>query len=294
MRRSQGLREEGMMLLKTFAGAADFLREVHAYLGKQEVVNGLMLGLAIRLADEPLAYGNAPYFAAVTDAYGPVLTALMTPPHNLILYSDQESVPEALELVALDLIERQWPVAGTAGPVRLVEMFSNLWTRLTGITDQPGMSQRIYMLRQVVHPHYSPGRLRLAAEGDADLVIKWMDAFWLEAAPSGPRFSPDALYQRIAQQTLFLWDHHGPVSVALKTRPTSHGICISGAYTPPQLRRRGYATSCVAALSQRLLDAGFEFCTLFTDLSNPTSNDIYQKIGYRPVCDFQEIKFIHG
>ena len=280
------------MLLKTFAGAADFLREVRAYLEKEEVVNGLMLGLAIRLVDEPLAYGNAPYFAAVTDERRPVLAALMTPPHNLILYSDQESVPEALELVARDLTERQWPVAGTVGLVRLAEMFSNLWTRQTGITDQPGMSQRIYMLRQVIHPPYSPGRLRLAAEGDANLVIKWMDAFWQEAVPSGPRFSPDTLYQRIVQQTIFLWDHDGPVSIALKTRPTPHGFCISGVYTPPQLRRRGYATSCVAALSQRLLDAGFEYCTLFTDLSNPTSNDIYQQIGYRPVCDFGEIKFI--
>ena len=78
--------------------------------------------------------------------------------------------------------------------------------------------------------------------------------------------------------------------MALQTRPTQHGIGVGGVYTPPELRRRGYASSCVAALSQRLLDAGFEYCTLYTDLSNPTSNDIYQQIGYRPVGDVQEIK----
>jgi predicted GNAT family acetyltransferase len=44
-------------------------------------------------------------------------------------------------------------------------------------------------------------------------------------------------------------------------------------------------------LSQQLLDAGWEFCALFTDLANPTSNSIYQKVGYQPVADFDEYIF---
>jgi len=40
-----------------------------------------------------------------------------------------------------------------------------------------------------------------------------------------------------------------------------------------------------------LLDEGRRFCALFTDLANPTSNRIYHKIGYRPVCDFDEYVF---
>jgi hypothetical protein len=57
-------------------------------------------------------------------------------------------------------------------------------------------------------------------------------------------------------------------------------------YTPPELRRRGYASHCVAELSRALLAEGYDFCALFTDLANPTSNHIYQEIGYRPVCDY--------
>jgi predicted GNAT family acetyltransferase len=284
--------EEAMVLLTTYSGASDFLREVRAYLEKREVVNGLMLGLAIRLVDEPLAYGSPPYFATVGDEHGSILAALMTPPHNLILYAEQESVREALELLARDLIGRTWPVSGTLGPARLVEAFAALWTRLTGATSQPGMSQRIYELRQVIHPRYSPGSLRPAVEDDTGLVVNWMDAFQQEAVPGSPPGSLDLLYRRIAERSVFFWDDRVPVSIALKTRPTQHGISVGGVYTPPEHRRCGYATSCVAALSQQLLDAGFEYCTLFTDLSNPTSNDIYQQIGYRPVCDFQEIKLI--
>jgi predicted GNAT family acetyltransferase len=73
--------------------------------------------------------------------------------------------------------------------------------------------------------------------------------------------------------------------MAAKIRPTAHGIAVGMVYTPPEFRGRGYATSCVAQLSQQLLASGFEFCALYTDLANPISNHIYARIGYRPVAD---------
>jgi uncharacterized protein len=72
---------------------------------------------------------------------------------------------------------------------------------------------------------------------------------------------------------------------------TPNGIRISPVYTPPEHRRKGYAISCVATLSQMLLDKGNKYCFLFTDLANPTSNSIYQKIGYQPICDFSNYWF---
>jgi predicted GNAT family acetyltransferase len=69
---------------------------------------------------------------------------------------------------------------------------------------------------------------------------------------------------------------------------TRHGIRVNLVYTPPNLRKKGYATACVAALTQRMLDSDKQFCCLYTDLANPTSNSIYQKIGYQPICDVQD------
>ena len=63
-------------------------------------------------------------------------------------------------------------------------------------------------------------------------------------------------------------------------------IAVNAVYTPPEWRQRGYATACVAGVSEELLARGYEFCVLYTDLSNPTSNAIYTRIGYRPVRDF--------
>ncbi len=39
------------------------------------------------------------------------------------------------------------------------------------------------------------------------------------------------------------------------------------------------------------LTAGRRFCFLYTDLANPTSNHIYQAIGYEPVAEVTEIGF---
>jgi hypothetical protein len=79
--------------------------------------------------------------------------------------------------------------------------------------------------------------------------------------------------------------------MAGSSRGPTNGATVSVVYTPARNRRHGYASACVAALSQSLLDDGYRFCTLYTDLSNPTSNKIYQNVGYRPIEDCTMITF---
>jgi predicted GNAT family acetyltransferase len=96
---------------------------------------------------------------------------------------------------------------------------------------------------------------------------------------------------------LLLWEDEGePVSLAGWGGPTPNGIRIGPVYTPPELRSRGYATALTAELSQRLLDGrlyqgGRQFCFLYTDLANPTSNAIYERIGYRLAAEAAEVVF---
>jgi predicted GNAT family acetyltransferase len=40
-----------------------------------------------------------------------------------------------------------------------------------------------------------------------------------------------------------------------------------------------------------LLEAGWEYCALFVDRSNAAANGVYQKIGYRPICEYDEYVF---
>ena len=73
--------------------------------------------------------------------------------------------------------------------------------------------------------------------------------------------------------------------MANATRPTGRNITVNFVYTPIKHRKKGFASDCVAALSQMLLDQGYQTTSLHTDLSNPTSNKIYQEIGYELVAD---------
>lgn len=94
----------------------------------------------------------------------------------------------------------------------------------------------------------------------------------------------------IAAGSLFLWGDNEFVSMAMwqGRTPTAFGLAF---FTPPDHRNRGHASTCVAALSQYLLDHCHKFCFLFTDLANPTSNHIYQRIGYYPVGDVGDYLF---
>jgi predicted GNAT family acetyltransferase len=84
----------------------------------------------------------------------------------------------------------------------------------------------------------------------------------------------------------FVWDTGGrAVSMVGYSSPTPNSLRIAPVYTPPECRRRGYAGACTAAACSEILALGKQFVTLFADLANPTSNHVYQSIGFRPVCD---------
>ena len=93
-------------------------------------------------------------------------------------------------------------------------------------------------------------------------------------------------------RTVYLWVDDGrPVSMTGAGGLTPNGIRVGPVYTPPGDRGHGYASNLVAQVSQAQLDSGRTYVFLFTDLANPTSNKIYQAIGYEPVNDFDEWEF---
>ena len=270
--------------LSTFPDAAAFLEQAGPLLGKAEAENNLILGLANRLQREPEFEGPAYY--AVLCAGGEIVGASLrtSPPRRLLL---SRAPAAALEPLLDDVLELKF--TGVNGPVQTASDFATAWSLRTGCAAAVRMNLRIYQLDSVSAVPQPPGRFRVATEGDIDTLVPFVERF-SEAIGDPPptRFSTA---KRIANRSLFVWEDGEPVSCANAAGPTLNGMRVNLVYTPPALRGNGYATACVAALSQRLLDAGKRFCFLYTDLANPTSNSIYQKIGYRPVCDCVDIEF---
>jgi uncharacterized protein len=282
------------MNLLTYTDPAAYLQCAQPYLEEQEALNSLILGVTIRLRDRPDLTETPPYLATITNEAGnPLLVAAITPPHNLLASAGANVPQAALDLLVDNLRSNGWPVPGVNAENSLAKRIAQTWTAATGQKAYVSMRLRIYQLHQVIPPlQPPPGFLRLATLEDIERVTAWRDLFARESLHEEPPSNSRALSERAIQsETIYFWDDDGPVSMAARTRPTPHGESVGLVYTPPELRGHGYASACVAALSQRILDSGKMFCSLFTDLDFPTSNSIYQKIGYQPVCDFLSYAF---
>ena len=280
------------LVLSRYQDAEEFLSVTSEFLYADESANNLMLGICERLVRDPAAYEN-PFFAAVLDQSGWIsLCAVMTPPHNIVL-AGEEQLAAAIPVLGEHLQTKGILIPGVIAPVDLAEAFAKSWRQRTSQTSEVGMCQRIYELRQVRMPKLPPGHFRVARPGDVRTIAEWFRSFEEEALCEIHDLNLARAERFVNDGKSFVWERDGGlVSMALKTRPLSHSITVSGVYTPPEHRRQGYATALVARLSQHLLDSRYNFINLFTDLQNPTSNAIYQKIGYRPVCDFRMIRFL--
>jgi predicted GNAT family acetyltransferase len=120
---------------------------------------------------------------------------------------------------------------------------------------------------------------------DVELFADWTIAFLREAVPHDRLPSRQRLAQIAAEGRHQFWIVDGePVSTACIVRRTRHAAAISGVYTLPALRGRGYAGSVTAAVVERIFAEGKGAACLYTDLRNPASNRCYAKIGFKPVC----------
>ncbi len=271
---------------------AAFLADATPFLLANEARHNLMLGLCADVAGNRSSYAEQLYFALICDEATPVAAAMMTPPHKLILSAIAH--PGAVQTLAANLATFPAMPPGVQGEAADAEQLARLWTAARGGSHRVVVSERIFALTHVRPPAPAPGRVRVAQAADLPLVADWIDAFYREALPDSPLPDPQRSAQRWisgAHRTLYLWEDGGPVCMAGVSGPTPRGIRIGVVYTPPAHRRRGYACALVAAVSQQQLDAGRQMCFLYTDLANPTSNHIYQEIGYEPVADVIEVLF---
>ncbi|MFN8473037.1 MAG: GNAT family N-acetyltransferase [Anaerolineae bacterium] len=280
------------MNLTVYPDAAAFLRRAQPTLEQDEVRNNLILGIALRLARSP-SLQSPPYLATVEDGDALTLAAIITPPRQVLIVHWGAAWPEAVGLVAANLVEQGMRPPGVVGPTDVSRAFAHAYAERAGVVVRDGIKERLYVLRQVVYRPDVPGHFRIAGEGDVELVTRWYAEF--EAEALGEHSDLAALREvvagKVASGDIALWDDGQPVTLVGRTRPLRHGITIAPVYTPPSFRNRGYATACTAAFTQALLDSGYDFCTLFTNLANPTANSIYQRIGYRPVTYFDEYRF---
>ena len=277
------------MELKSFHHPTQYRNEVFSFLLANEAQYCLPLGLIETMISRPETYPRA-YLWAVYDGDRVVGAAWMTPPHPMGLTVMPEEGIAALVREASRIPDT---LRSVLGPKRQSDSFKDRWTRLHAVSVKTTMEQRIYKVADVQQPFAVEGSIRTAEERDLELLSDWNLRFSRDCGEEDDlERARDYAVRGIANRSRYLWTVDGEcVSMAAATGKTPSGIRINNVYTPDRLRGRGYASALVATLSRILLSEGHQFCFLYTDLANPISNKIYQKIGYVAVCDAAQHTF---
>jgi uncharacterized protein len=259
--------------------AVKFLDRAQSWLVEHEAENNLILSIAAQLVKTPR---NDAYFATVESDDGIVGCAFRTPPHKLGV----TRMPlDAAGVLARHVTSVFGSTSGVLGPEEVARDVAHAIAAEAGGKIEEAGRSRIYQLAQVIPPPMPPrGKMRAALPGETDLLIAWMEAFARETH-HGRDDARTYMQSHLVNRTVFVWDDGGPKASAVWAGITPNGVRVGFVFTPAESRGRGYASAITAAVSRRALDSGYDFCCLYTDLSNPTSNSIYQKIGYTPVCD---------
>ncbi|MFI5887540.1 GNAT family N-acetyltransferase [Streptomyces sp. NPDC051554] len=267
--------------------AGEFLRSRPALHTVHLTVTAALRSRGLRM------YGEGdPVFGAL-ERDGEVRAALFrTPPGRLML--TPLTAEEAVEL-ASQLALRGAELPGVMGELDTASTFAEAWASRTGALSELHARQRLYRLRDLTIPYPPPpGRPRVATAKDREQLMRWYVEFAEAIGESGTSQNPgEWADSRIAYGGITLWETPDgtPVSMAGLTPKVAGQVRVAPVYTPADLRGRGYAGAVTAEVSRMAKAAGADEVLLFTDLANPTSNALYQRIGYRPVEDFAGYDF---
>ncbi|MFI5046409.1 MAG: GNAT family N-acetyltransferase [Acidimicrobiia bacterium] len=184
-------------------------------------------------------------------------------------------------------------LTGVAGDAATAARFAGEWAARAHVGARPAEAQRLHVLDEVRKPTAVPGMLRPGRLDEIDVIAAWNDGFVGDTGEGrrAPEEARPMLQGVLDDRRLFVWDDGGPTSMASLSPTVAGSVRVQRVYTPPERRRHGYASACVAAVTAHALKNGATTCVLYTQLSNPTSNAIYRTIGYEPIAEILRYRF---
>ena len=262
----------------------------NAFLCVAEAENSLIAMPAARMAVTPNEDDAGSYLATVSDATGVVAAVLAGATGGILLTAAPEP---AVKLVANDLADRGRALNSLVGPLPQCEAFARAWRERTGLAHVLRFHLRQFELDGDPVVHSAPGALRLPDPDEHALIACWQVAFIDEVdLPDDRVRARRNMERRLERGFVRVWDDGGAVAFVAFGEGAAHTVRIAPVYTPPRFRGRGYASAMVGELSRQLFQAGTRAIYLTTDVANPTSNRIYQRIGFRPVADHFHFEFV--
>ena len=284
------------MEIQYFSDIYEFYNKVKGFLIVHEAANNLIFGILNALKQDIHTYSQdqPPRLIIITQGNKILLVSIRTPPYSQVISYTNDL--DTISLLTEKLTKNDPLIPGIFGFKEGAREFVKHWQEKREVKPFLEMHEKFHQLDQVNLNTLGSHSLEVATQKNSKLIADWNIKFLNEALPDSSPEEITSNQQRlphlIQQQKIYLLSSNDKfLSMARKSGDTPNGQTISGVYTPPNLRNKGYGTEVVAKLSKLALDEGKKFCFLSTDLANPTSNRIYYKIGYRPIIDMDVWRF---
>lgn len=188
------------------------------------------------------------------------------------------------------------PLTGVTGDPNVVELFADRYTKRHAAQHHPYMTMESYFCPKVKKPSGVNGTIRQAARQNVEVVARFMAGFSEEAfgIAADPESQYSAAEKAVETGNLYLWMvEDRPVSMAHIAHRSPRHARINAVYTPPAMRKNGYASAIVAELCSVLEHEGL-VPMLYADLKNPDSNKVYKNIGFVEGGQIADIRFDFG
>lgn len=274
-----------------------FTNDSSELLFKNEAANSILISVAmmikesqnsgVKVLSQPTLFkilsNNQTSSVAILNSYSLILT-----------FATDEEIIYLVNFI----IENKIQIPRVLGPAKESTLFSQKYSELANINYKTSQIQRILKLEKVKHPNHNPGIFREAYLSEIETLIDFQIGFMKDALADKPIPSRKEIESLILNtlknnQAYVLEYENKIVSSAYFRRPSKNGVAISWVYTPPEFRKRGFCSQLMAELSDHALKSGKTFCCLYTDATNPTSNKVYENVGYEFVIDSAEYIFIN-
>lgn len=262
----------------------EFWNAVSSQLKIEEVRNNLLLGVSYIGISMP---SDCLYQCASFEnnkLQGALVCSKYRDNNNLLL-SPIKSISTA-KLLLNNFIKANISISSIIADAETIGIYSKLFTEYN-IETKLLVQQGIYSCNKVNQPNRDDLTFELASDVDIELIGGWIESFHNEATPEDPKV--DGLMvakEKILQQMIYVSKkNHDIVTMAGWSRDIGTSCSINLVFTPQEQRNNGYASYTVAKLTDQLLKQGRNEITLYTDMSNPTSNKIYMHLGYKFICN---------
>lgn len=223
----------------------------------------------------------------VTDHSNVVGIAMRTMPWNLMISPMPREAHQVMAAAVADVFP---DLPGMSGPLADADVYQSA---LNAVSAEPSMAECVYVLKSFA-PASAAGASRRTTVADLPLLRTWLEAFAIEARL--PTHDIEAGAKRMLDVGFF-WDCDGEtVAMCGYAGPVGDEGAAVGrigpVYTAPEHRKRGFGAAVTSAAIAHL-QTRCDHIMLYADADNPTSNGVYQRLGFVEYAQTGQVQFAY-